>query len=41
MAIGETDVASLLEDDLEEEKSAHKKLASVASSVNKQARRAA
>jgi ferritin-like metal-binding protein YciE len=36
-----SDVASLLEETLEEEKNADKKLSSIASNVNKQAKQAA
>ncbi len=39
--LGKADVASLLEDTLEEEKSADKKLTSIASGVNKEAKQAA
>ena len=39
--LGKTDIASLLEETLEEEKSADKKLTSIASSVNEQAKQAA
>lgn len=39
--LGKTDIASLLEDTLEEEKGANKKLTSIASSVNKLAKQAA
>lgn len=39
--LGKTDIASLLEETLEEEKSADKKLTSIAKSVNKEAKQAA
>ncbi|HEX3893986.1 MAG TPA: DUF892 family protein [Terracidiphilus sp.] len=39
--LGKSDIASLLEETLEEEKNADKKLTSIASSVNEQAKQAA